>query len=329
MSDPPATRERAEQQAAAWYARLNSREVAQSDLEDFRLWRQSPGNRSAYAAVEDQWRRMGGLEGDPQVRGALLQALSRPASGRPWFATRAFGFGAAGLAGLIAVVAIGYVAFVQGVVATGVGEQRSVQLADGSRVRLDTSTRIAVHFDGRSRRVELARGQAFFDVAHDASRPFFVVAGPTTVRAVGTRFDVRRDGDQVRATLVEGVVQVSGGRAVRSTWTLKPGQQIVTNAHSSAPRSVDVTTATSWTTGHIVFEGVPLGAAIDEINRYSRRRVTLDDPALQGVAVSGVFDSGDTDAFVSAVCALHDLKPQPESGDGIRLVRKGQGSPQG
>ena len=326
MSDPPATRERAEQQAAAWYARLNSREVAQSDLEDFRIWRQSPGNRSAYAAVEDQWRRMGRLEGDPQVRGAILQALSRPASGRPWFATPAFGLAAVGLAGLIAV---GYVAFVQGVVATGVGEQRSVQLADGSRVRLDTSTRIAVHFDGRSRRVELAKGQAFFEVAHDASRPFYVVAGPTTVRAVGTRFDVRRDGDQVRATLVEGVVQVSGGRAGRSTWTLKPGQQIVTNAHSAAPRSVDVTTATSWTTGHIVFEGVPLGAAVDEINRYSRRRVTLDDPTLQGVAVSGVFDSGDTDAFVSAVCALHDLKPQPESGDGIRLVRKGQGSPQG
>ncbi len=329
MSDPPATRERAEQEAAAWYARLNSREVALATLEEFRVWRQSPGNRSAYSAIEDQWRRMGSLDSDPQVRGALLAALSRPASGRPWFRAPAFGFGVAGLASLIVVIVIGYFAFFQGVVTTGVGEQRTVQLTDGSRVRLDTNTRIGVHFDGHTRRVELARGQVFFDVAHDTSRPFLVIAGPTIVRAVGTRFDVRRDGDQVRATLVEGLVQVSGGRAGPSTWTLKPGQQIVTNAHSSAPRSVDVTTATSWTTGHIVFEGVPLGAAVEEINRYSRRHVTLEDPTLQKVAVSGVFDSGDTDAFVSAVCALYDLNPQQDPGKGIRLVRKSLGSPQG
>jgi transmembrane sensor len=331
MSDPPAIRERAKQEAAAWFARLNAREVALTTLEEFRLWRQSPGNRSAYHAIEAQWRAMGALSGSAEVGQAVSEALARGAAKAQARRHRpALGWIAGGaLASLLVAVVGGYAIWTYGSIATAVGEQRSVQLADGSTVRLDTDSLVRVRFAGAERHVDLLRGQAFFDVAHDAARPFVVQAGDTFVRAVGTRFDVRRDGDAVQAVLVEGVVQVRRGAATARVWTLQPGQQISMGVAAPQARAVDVQSAVGWTNGHIVFEGVPLSAAVQEVNRYSQRKITLDAPDLADVRVTGVFDSGDVGAFVSAVCALHPLRAEPGADGGVRLVRTGPESPAG
>jgi len=331
MSDPPGIRDRAEQEAAAWFARLRTSSVSLSTLEEFRVWRQSPGNRSAYSAVEAQWKAMGKLEGEPEVDIAIAAALARGAEASgghrrfsaPWIA-------GAAMAGALAIAVVAYGVLSRGVLSTTVGEQRLVRLADGSRLRLDTDSKVIVRLSGGERHIELVRGQAFFDVAHDARRPFVVEAGATSVRAIGTRFDVRRDGDEVRATLVEGVVQVrAGGGPAPTMWTLRPGQQITTDHAAPRTREVDVQAATGWTSGHVVFEGLPLSQAIAEVNRYSRRKVTLEDPAIGQVPVTGVFDSGDTDAFVSAVCALHALSAHPGPGGGVRLVRAAASAPAG
>jgi transmembrane sensor len=327
MSDQPEIRERAEQEAAAWFARLKQREVSLATLEAFRLWRQSPGSRSAYDAVDAQWRAMAALRGQPEVDLAVAGALARGTAGRSRPARLASVLiGAVAAAGLIAVAVGGYAFLNRGALSTGVGEQRIVQLADGSTVRLDTDSRIVLRFAAGERHVDLDRGQAFFEVAHDPSRPFIVRAGDTTVRAVGTRFDVRRDGGQVRAVLVEGVVQVRMGDAAR-VWTLQAGQQITSGNGAPQAGEADVQAATGWTSGHIVFEAVPLGAAVAEVNRYSRRKVRLDDATFASVPVTGVFDSGDVDAFVAAVCVLHPLKAE-RTGDGdLRLVRDGPDPP--
>lgn len=327
MSDQPAIRERAEQEAAAWFARLNQRQVSLATLEAFRLWRQSPGNRSAYKAVEAQWSAMAALRDQPEVDLAVAGALARGGAARSGRSRlMSLGIGGAAAAGLIAVAFGGYAFLNRGALTTGVGEQRIVQLADGSTVRLDTDSRIVLRFAAGERRVALDRGQAFFDVAHDPSRPFIVQAGDTTVRAVGTRFDVRRDGDQVRAVLVEGVVQVRTASAA-TVWTLQAGQQITSGDGAPQAREADVQAATGWTSGHIVFEAVPLAAAVAEVNRYSQRKVVLDDEALAAVPVTGVFDSGDVGAFVSAVCLLHPLKAEPDSDGGVRLVHAGPDPP--
>jgi transmembrane sensor len=190
--------------------------------------------------------------------------------------------------------------------ATRVGEQRLIRLADGTKVRLDTDTQIAVRFAAGERHVRLARGQAFFDVAHDPARPFIVDAGAMRVRAVGTRFDVRRDGADAKVTLVEGVVQVRSEGAPASTWTLKPGEQVALG-RASAPIRADVAAATSWTTGRVIFQGLPLAQAIDEVNRYSPRKIRLEAGAVAAIPVTGSFEAGDTDGFVSAVSDLHGL----------------------
>src|SRR5690606_28626324 len=101
------------------------------------------------------------------------------------------------------------------VVRTGVGEQRTVTLEDGSRVSLNTATRLSLHFDRGVRRVRLQSGEALFEVARDPGRPFVVESGDRQVRALGTAFIVRRDAGRIAVTLMEGSVEVApvGGTA--------------------------------------------------------------------------------------------------------------------
>ncbi|MDB5456232.1 MAG: anti-FecI sigma factor, FecR, partial [Caulobacter sp.] len=193
---------------------------------------------------------------------------------------------------------------------TAVGEQVSVGLEDGSRVRLNTDTRLRVRFGAGERRVELQRGQAFFEVAHDSGRPFIVVAGRAQVRAVGTRFDVRRDDGDVRVTLAEGRVAVRDDTLATKDWMLSPGQSLALGAHatSATPVPVDVPALTAWTTGHLSFRDMTLAEAVSEINRYSRSKIVLGPGAPADRRISGVFAAGDTDDFVAAVTALYALK---------------------
>ncbi|MEG1029854.1 MAG: FecR domain-containing protein, partial [Brevundimonas sp.] len=179
-------------EAAEWHGRLGARNVDARTIEDFFNWRQSPENAEAYRRVETVWTGTGGLANDPQVAEALEAAFSRRAQRRrpPRLL---LGLAAVGAA---AALAGGFSFWLQSrtVFSTGVGEERLVQLADGSSVRLDTASRVRVRFDGDRRFIELQEGQAFFTVAHDASRPFVVAAGDARVTALGTVFDVRRDG---------------------------------------------------------------------------------------------------------------------------------------
>jgi transmembrane sensor len=224
------------------------------------------------------------------------------------------------LAGLaIAGAAIFGLPQLQPAYSTAVGEQRLVRLEDGSRIRLNTDSRVRVAFSRGERRLVLARGEAYFDVAHDARRPFIVQAGDASVRALGTRFDVRRDAGQVRVTLLEGRVRVRHDGQPRS-WTLAPDQQLTLSAGGAGTtRTADGASATSWTTGRLVFHETPLAAAIAEVNRYSDRKVALDAQGLSGRLVNGVFDVGDTDSFVRGVAALIELKATATPDGSIRL----------
>ena len=308
QADPAAGRAREE--ASDWFARLNRRQVSLTEIEAFRAWREDPHNRAAYETIDQTWRRAAALQDHPAIDQALGETLARGAARRGRRERRAAwiaGASVASLAGL--ALAGGAWAYLQEhpSFATKVGEQRLVKLPDGSSVRLDTDSRIEVAFAGAARNVRLTRGQAFFDVAHDAARPFLVEAGPVTVRAVGTRFDVRAYGDQATVTLVEGVVEVRRTGAAPQVWTLRPGQQVGANA-AAAPRPANLEAATSWTSGRVVFQGIPLAAAVDEINRYATHKIVLRAPGAAATPVTGSFETGDTDAFVSAVSDLNGLR---------------------
>lgn len=318
-ANAPPERDRAEREAAEWFARLNTLSVSSQALQDFQDWRRTPANDAAFERMEELWDLGGRLKASAHAQRLVDAALRRPArrSGARRLARPAV-IGLAAFAAA-AALAVSFALTPGDRYTTTVGEQRLVTLDDGTRLRLDTNTAVRVRLGAARRDVDLIRGQAFFDVARDATRPFVVRADGTSVRAVGTQFDVRRAGDMVKVTLVEGVVEVSHAKAAK-TWRLQPGEALASDPSAiAAPRKIDIAAATSWTAGRLVFRRTPLAEAVAEVNRYSRRKVVVDAPRLQTVPVSGVFDVGDTEAFVVAVGDLFELRAQP-SGDEIRLV---------
>lgn len=190
---------------------------------------------------------------------------------------------------------------------TAVGERSTVTLPDGSVATLNTDTVLRVAFTDQARGVRLVRGQALFDVAHGKNTPFEVYAGDRVVTAVGTVFDVRVQGEAVKVALVEGRVRVSRRAttepaAPRAEVSMSPGELLeARRAEPMRIRNIDVARETSWRSGMLVFNETPLGEAVEELNRYSRRRLVLEDQAIADFHVTGGFKTGDMDKFALAV----------------------------
>ncbi|WP_291836971.1 FecR domain-containing protein, partial [Brevundimonas sp.] len=323
MTNPTIRVETAETEAAAWHARLGVRNVSTATIEEFFAWRAEPTNAAAYRRVEKIWADTGKLGGDPEIAGALEAAMSRKAGAA---SSRGVPRTLLGLAavGAAAALAIGAWAWQQSrtVFATGVGEQRLVQLADGSSIRLDTASRIRVRFADGRRLVDLERGQALFTVAHDRTRPFIVDAGGTQVTAVGTVFDVRRDGATVSVTLVSGAVDVTPEGAGRAVRRMAAGEQTRVSSNGLDTQAADVEAETSWTDGRIVFRDTPLRQAVSEVNRYLTAKIELDAASLDAVPVNGVFRTGDRDAFVSTASQVFELEVSPGPDGTVRLSER-------
>lgn len=313
MSD--ATANRAKVEAAAWFTRLGQVSISTEQLRQFRDWKRDPTNARAYAQVEAMWAASEKLAHDRDLRVATDEALRknpprRGPGGKTGPAPTTIAAAGFALAGLLALCAW-LVTQLPATYRTRTGEQRLIVLEDGSRVRLNTDSQLKVHFRAHERDLALARGEAFFEAAHDATRPFLVTADGTRVRALGTRFDVRREPGRVQVTLLEGRVTVANpaGRAA----TLAPNQQVTATPDGLSPtRTVDAAEAAGWTTGRLTFRAVPLATALAEVNRYAARKIVLDAPAaLAARPVTGTFETGDTEAFVAAARSLFDLRAAP------------------
>jgi transmembrane sensor len=299
-------------EAAEWFTRLSQRKVTTADVKQFSTWRRNAENARAFSRLEAMWDAAGTLAQNPEMAAMTQDASSRRA-GLARRNRRGSGLLIPiGIAtAIVLVLGAGTWAWVirQPVTyVTAVGEQRTVQLDDGSRMILDTDTRVAVHYSGARRVVTLASGQAMFDVASEAARPFLVKAGDTEVTALGTRFDVRVSGPGARVILVEGQVAVRQGAAAGEGWTLAPGQQITTSARRPEVIAANVPAATSWTVGRLTFENTPIAVAVAEVNRYSREPIELRDERISTIRVSGAFNAGDVDGFVAALSDLYALQ---------------------
>jgi len=185
--------------------------------------------------------------------------------------------------------------------ATSAGKRQELTLTDGSRITLDSGTRVTVTRHWRSRRVTLESGRALFSVV-PSWRPFTVDAGAAQVRVVGTAFDIRRRQDAVTVTVRHGRVAVQGTQA-SSALVLTADQQVeVRGGHPGEPAAVDAAAATAWQDGRFVFRRTPLREVLDDIAHYSGRTVRLADPALADLQVSGVYR-------IANAAALLDLLP--------------------
>lgn len=230
-----------------------------------------------------------------------------------------------GGAGLTAAAFVGVGAYQwnrsQDRITTRKGDIRRVPLSDGSAVTLNTNTVIRTEFEKQVRRVDLLRGEASFDVAKDAARPFVVVAGAARVRAIGTSFTVRTWPDGAVEVLVqEGVVEVSRGTEapVRLSADFAAKVTPTSPLRALALPVGEVERATAWRQGLLDLDGLTLAQAAEEYERYTDRRIQIDDPALGKLKMTGLFSVSDPDGFARAAALSLGLSAT-STPDGVRL----------
>ena len=217
---------------------------------------------------------------------------------------------------------------------TPVGEVASVPLKDGSSITLNTATAVHVDLTPRERRVDLAHGEAFFVVAKDLNRPFVVRAGSKRVVAVGTQFSVRRDGDDVRVVVTEGTVRLESiGRPMHVK-----GEGTQGDAGSGSPESARLPAGTiaratesdvlveersipeaeealTWRLGYLTFHETTLAEAVEEFNRYNEHRITIEDPKLAAIRISGTFRPTNNEAFVRLLQEGYGIRSENTYGE--------------
>jgi transmembrane sensor len=304
-------------QAERWYARLKAPDCSASERLEFQRWRTAPEHGAAFADTEKLWSSLNQLTGRPDFE-RLSQRILAETAGRLRRRWQPFAIAASAA---IALIGGGIFIWAQhreppGVVyATKPGERSIVKLADGSQLVLNYATELDVRLEKKTRRVMLHKGEALFTVAHDQTRPFEVEAGDGVVTALGTRFEVRSDDQQVTVTLSEG--RISLDRQVdKEHVQLEPGEQVryQVDALELNRRTVDADVVTSWSTGRLRFRSTPLSEALEEVNRYSTTQIRIVDPTLAAIPIAGTFEVGDTTSVISALTALWPIRAEEKDG---------------
>jgi len=335
------------QEAADWDIRLRSPACTAADREAFAAWCAADSARAD--AFEGLQLGIGALKdayaSNPRLRALRDQAQTLRPAPQPWriaasLAVAVLGAGAVGgyiythqAPGGGALATMELPRGAPSVYQTAVGERTSVTLSDGSVVTLNTRSRLVVSYTPERRDVTLVAGQAMFNVAKNAARPFVVTAGSRQVTAVGTAFDVRLDPKRVRVTLLEGKVKVEAARG--TLWralpigerSLTPGQQLVASNASPAVtvQAADVAEATNWRQGVVVFNDTPLVQAVEEINRYAADPITVGDAQLGALRINGRFRTSEPAAFLNAVVAYFPVEAhRTPGGETVLTARPSQ-----
>lgn len=275
----------------------------------------------AFDEVQRLWERLGDLRSHPglqALKAADLAALKRSR----WPSTRRL----FQIAATMVLLLLGglYVASRMGTstrvsYATQVGERRTEVLEDGSQIVLNTDSRVDVQYRRGQRDIALQRGEAQFDVAHDATRPFVVHVGDDTVTALGTRFQVRREAEAVAVTLLKGSVDVMQGQTHR---VLQPNERADFSSRTRmSVRMIDPIQAEGWLDGWLRFRNASLSEVVAEANRYTPRKLQLGDAALATLRVSGNFRTGDNASIASGVALILPVRVD-DRGDTVVLHSK-------
>ncbi|MDB5091834.1 MAG: hypothetical protein JWR09_5828 [Mucilaginibacter sp.] len=284
--------EETEAAAAGWLAREDRGLTAEErDALDFWL-SQSSLNKVAYLRLKAAWQRADRLAAlkSPMPMSRVRWWSSRP---RTW----------AAIAASLALLLGGGVYFARRAPSeqnyvTAIGRMQAVRLADGTQVELNTNTSLRADVTGRT--VRLDKGEAYFDVVHDAQRPFTVYAGNRRITDIGTKFSVFRNGDDVRVTVREGRVRVEILDDAGAPVVAQAGHVVVTKGGETlvlAKPDRDIADDLSWRGGMLVFDQQTLAEAAEQFNRYNARQIFVEGPARK-IRIGGSFKAGNVDVFV-------------------------------
>jgi len=296
-----------EVRAAQWILRRDRGEFAPQERADFEAWlRADSRHREAYLRLDEAWQLSAGLKAWRPINGEINAAVlgAQPArAGGSRRRVRALALAAS----LVLVCIAGLVSWSkyarEPAYMTRVGGYQRVLLDDGSVLQLNTDTQLQVYFTSARREIQLQRGEAFFEVAHDPNRPFEVIAGNATVRAVGTQFDVHRTDTGAEVTVAQGKVRLTTDTVVAPT-PLAAGESAEarpSGIHIARVDQGELTRRLAWQVGELHFKNQPLAEVAAEFNRYNRRRLEITSPDLAAVPVGGNFKVNDLAGFVAAM----------------------------
>lgn len=312
-------------QASAWLARLQRDDLTEVDGLEFEAWLEAnPAHRAAYRDALAAWQAFDSCADDvlDELAAQGRRAAPRAGRSRRWLVS-AGGFAAAAALALAVLPPMLSSSAAQ-TYATGKGEHERITLADGSIVDLNAETRLTVSYERSARRVVLEDGEAIFDVAHDAKRPFTVAASQRVVRVLGTQFDVRNRQGELTVTVARGKVQVEPADATATdrAFVLRPGQRLaIAQTGRAQLQSVDPQETFGWRAGRLVYRGEPLENVVADLNRQFVNQIEIADPELRRMPITGVIVVDDQDAVVQRLSLMLPIRSVP-SERGLLLLRK-------
>jgi len=311
-------------QAAVWVTDLHGPQRDAKLEARVRRWLAAdPRHAAAFELATDAWQRSGNLPAHlpllevtppPSARStgsahsARIPRSARVATTHPILA---------GIAVLSGALLATFYLLNDGTLATGPGEQRTVDLSDGTQVTLNANTRLIVRYDQSARTVALTKGEALFTVAKRQPRPFVVLIGARKIIALGTAFEVRREASDFSVTLIEGRIAVEPlawpdvlpQNPAPGLTLLQPGERL--RVATGAPDRLDlppVERVTAWQKGQLIFDDASLREAAHEFNRYGAHRLTIAANVPDTYRVGGVFRIGDPDSFAQAMANAYPLR---------------------
>ncbi len=295
------------EQAGEWIVRLSADTLAAEEIAEWVQWCEAqPENLAAFERLQGGWYALDALK--------IPVPVQAPAKVR---ARRIGRIGWSAAAGLTVLSLAAYQLWwneqpVQNKVAAA-DINRSATLPDGSSMVLSARTSVTVDYTGTHRHLNLSRGEAYFEVQHDEVRPFVVRAGEVSVTAIGTAFDVRHEDSRIIVTVADGIVDVAGSGSssgAANRWRVAAGYQV---AYSSRERTatialVDTNAILKWREGQLAYLWEPLGTVVEDINRYSTRRVVLQDEQLAALRYTGNVIPESIEDWVAALAGIYPVR---------------------
>lgn len=317
-----------DEQANDWLARLDSPSATPEDRLAFQVWlAESAVHRTAWSKARAFWQKFDALQ--PEQIALLERRLNvgkKPRRPTPWAPSTARRFFNAWpvpvFASLLLAVWLGggtwplYFADYR----TATGEQKSLQLSDGSTMILNTETAVSVDMSPTRRTVTLHRGEAFFKVAKAEGRPFEVQTHHGSVRALGTAFDVKHQGEEIAVTVYEHAVRVAFDQG-STVERLQEGERVMLTKGQMTPiEAVNLKRSRAWLDHRLIFKDQPLAQVVAELNRYRKGKILILDSTLEQHRVTGIFDTREADKAINVIADTLHLTDYRLPGSLVLLV---------
>lgn len=285
-------------EALEWFVRLRDDKVSAADRQAFDIWIAADDSHAeALKHAQALWARFDIMQPEFDRMRRARSGITR----RNLIMGSVAIFG--GLGGLYALNQPGLYAQYK----TDIGERRTIGLPDGTTIELGSYSALSTRFSEAERRIELYRGEGFFDVSPDPARPFLVHAGNGTSRALGTKFDVKFVDDLVTVAVSEHAVQVHGENLsnvrVDEGWQVNYGRSGL-----GQPVQASLDTVEAWRSDRIIFQDVPLRRVLAELERYRRGRIVLMSEAIGDIPVTAIFETSRADSALRTIADTLNIR---------------------